>query len=46
MAEIIWTQPALDDLDALADYMALDKPAAASGLVRRVSGRYARREAL
>jgi len=36
MAEIIWTEPALNDLDALADFIALDKPDAASGLVRRV----------
>jgi plasmid stabilization system protein ParE len=36
MAEVIWTEPALDDLDALADYIALDKPGAASNLVRRV----------
>jgi plasmid stabilization system protein ParE len=35
MAEIIWTEPALNDLDALADYIALDKPGAASDLVRR-----------
>lgn len=26
MAEIIWTEPALADLDAIADYIALDKP--------------------
>ena len=36
MAEIVWTEPALNDLDALADYIALDKPDAASRLVRRV----------
>jgi toxin ParE1/3/4 len=36
MAEVIWTEPALDDLDALAEYIALDKPASASDLVRRV----------
>ena len=36
MAEIVWTEPALSDLDAIADYIALDKPAAASQLVRRV----------
>lgn len=36
MAEIIWTVPALADLDAIADYVALDNPAAATELVRRV----------
>ncbi len=36
MAEIVWTEPALNDLDALADYIALDKPEAAARLVRRV----------
>ncbi len=36
MAEIVWTEPALNDLDAIADYIALDNPAAAAELVRRV----------
>jgi len=36
MAEVIWTEPALADLDAIADYIALDKPDAASALVKRV----------
>lgn len=36
MAEVIWTEPALSDLDAIADYIALDKPEAARQLVRRV----------
>lgn len=36
MAEIVWTEPALNDLDAIADYIALENPAAASALVRRV----------
>ncbi len=36
MAKLIWTEPALSDLDAIADYMALDKPEAARQLVRRV----------
>jgi toxin ParE1/3/4 len=36
MAEIIWTEPALSDLDAIADYIALDKPDAARRLVQRV----------
>lgn len=36
MAEIVWTEPALSDLDAIADYIALDKPMAAAALVQRV----------
>lgn len=36
MAEVIWTEPALSDLDAIADYIALENPPAASELVRRV----------
>lgn len=36
MAEIIWTEPALADLDAIADYIALENPPAASRLVQRV----------
>ena len=39
MVEIIWTEPALDDLGGIADYIALDKPEAASGLVSRVFAR-------
>ena len=36
MARLIWTEPALSDLDAIADYIALDDPEAARKLVRRV----------
>ncbi len=36
MAEIVWTEPAPTDLDAIADYIALENPEAASQLVRRV----------
>ena len=36
MVEIIWSEPALADLDASADYIALDNRAAAVELVRRV----------
>src|SRR6266480_2031462 len=36
MAEVIWTEPALSDLEAIADYIALDNPEAAKALVRRV----------
>jgi toxin ParE1/3/4 len=36
MAELIWTEPALRDLDAIGDYIALDNPQAARQLVQRV----------
>ncbi|MEM8952731.1 MAG: type II toxin-antitoxin system RelE/ParE family toxin [Verrucomicrobiota bacterium] len=36
MAELIWTEPALAELDEIADYIALDNPDAAKRLVRRV----------
>ena len=39
MAEIIWTEPAVADLDAVADYIALDNPDAARALVARVFAR-------
>jgi addiction module RelE/StbE family toxin len=36
MAEVVWTEPALSDLDAIADYIALENPDAARVLVQRV----------
>ena len=36
MAEVIWTEPALQELDAIAEYIALDNPVAASALVKDV----------
>ena len=36
MAEIVWSDPALSDLDAIADYIALENPTAASELVKRI----------
>ncbi len=36
VAEIVWTEPALAELDAIADYIALDKPSAAKNFVQRV----------
>lgn len=36
MAQVIWTEPALSDLDAIADYIALENPEAAQQLVRRI----------
>jgi len=35
MAEIIWTEPAIADLEAIADYIAMENSAAARALVRR-----------
>lgn len=36
MAEVIWTEPALADLEAIADYIAVEDPAAAGAFVKRV----------
>src|SRR5215211_1674292 len=36
MAEVIWAEPALNDLDAIADYLALDNPEAARRLVQQI----------
>jgi toxin ParE1/3/4 len=36
MAEIVWSEPALSDLDAIGDYIALENPVAAAELVQRV----------
>jgi toxin ParE1/3/4 len=38
MAKVIWTEPALNDLDAIADYIAVENPMAAGALVQRVFG--------
>lgn len=36
MAGLIWSTPALAELDAIADYIAIENPLAARQLVRRV----------
>ena len=36
MAEVVWAEPALSDLDAIADYIALDNPDAARRLVQKI----------
>jgi toxin ParE1/3/4 len=36
MAEVIWTEPALQELEAIAEYIALDNFSAASQLVSAV----------
>ncbi len=35
MAQVIWTEPALEDLDRIADYISLDNPIAAKELVSK-----------
>lgn len=45
MAEVIWSEPALTDLDAIADYIALENPQAAQQLVRRIFEHVAQLEA-
>jgi plasmid stabilization system protein ParE len=42
MARLIWTEPALLNLDEIAEYIALDDPAAASQYVQNVFDRTAR----
>jgi plasmid stabilization system protein ParE len=36
VAEVIWTEPSFDQLNEIAEYIALDKPGAASTLVEKV----------
>jgi toxin ParE1/3/4 len=36
MARLIWTEPAIKDLDTIAEYIALDKPDAAQRYIQRV----------
>jgi len=36
MAKIVWSESALQDLDRIADYIALDNPEAANKLVKEV----------
>ena len=44
MGRLIWTEPALLDLDEIAEYIALDDPLAASRYVQRVLDRVERLE--
>lgn len=44
MAQIIWTEPALLDLNEIAEYIALDRPCAASHLVQTVLSKTERLE--
>ena len=36
MAQVVWTEPALADLEAIADYIAIENPVAARELVQRI----------
>ncbi|MBU2569742.1 MAG: type II toxin-antitoxin system RelE/ParE family toxin [Gammaproteobacteria bacterium] len=36
MAQIKWTEPALNDIDEVAEYIAIDKPGAAKKLVKEI----------
>lgn len=36
MAQVVWTEPAVADLEAIADYIALENISAARALVQRV----------
>ena len=36
MAQVKWTEPMLNDLNEIADYIALDKPGAAKNLVKDI----------
>ena len=36
MARLIWTEPALNDLQTMAEYIALDKPNAAQRFIQKV----------
>lgn len=44
MAQIVWTVPALEQLDEIAEYIALDNPVAASVLVSKTFGQIDRLE--
>ncbi|MEP3563105.1 MAG: type II toxin-antitoxin system RelE/ParE family toxin [Marinobacter sp.] len=44
MAEVIWTEPAIQELEAIAEYIALDNRAAASHLVQEVFDKTGRLE--
>ena len=44
MAQIIWTEPALDNLNDIAEYIAVSNPYAAKKLVENVFGKVQRLE--
>jgi toxin ParE1/3/4 len=36
MAQVVWTESALSDINSIAEYIALDKPSAAKNLVQKI----------
>lgn len=36
MAQVVWTEPAVADLEAVADYIAIENPSAAGALIQRI----------
>ena len=46
MAEVIWTAPALSDLDTIADYIALDNPEAAKLFAGRCLAMWSSRQTI
>lgn len=44
MARLIWTEPALEDLRGIVDYIALDKPSVAKAYAKEVFSRVERLE--
>ena len=44
MAEVIWTSPALDDLNDIAEYIALSNTPAAKNLIQKVFDKISRLE--
>ena len=38
MAKVVWTEPAIADLEAIAEYIAVETLVAASGVVQRIYG--------
>ena len=45
MAQVIWTEPALGDLDAIGDYIALQNSDAAASLIARIFEHFGQLEA-
>lgn len=39
MARVVWTEPAIQDLDAIADYISLNNPIAPQKFVRKIFSR-------
>jgi len=44
MAQVIWTEPALDNLNGIAEYIAISNPYAAKKLVENIFGKVQRLE--